>query len=177
MVYRAPNVDARQYTKFMIDPVSVYRGTDADWGGATDQEIQQMAQFMRSELVRALGDRYPIVTGPGPGVARIRLTLAGLENNTAVVAPVSRVMPAGLVVNVTNAAVGKSGTFTGSVTISGEVVDSSSNKSLVVFAQKRGPDALDIGATFSSRDAQRAAITSFADAFRKRMDQIQTGQS
>jgi len=173
MVYRAPNINARQYTKFIIDPVQIYRGTDADWGGASEQDIQEMAAFIRSEMVRALGDRFPVVTAPGPDVARIKLTLAGLENNTPVLAPVSRVLPFGLAVNVTNQLRDKEGSFTGAVTFSGEVVDSRSNQSLVVFAQRRGPDALDIGATMSDRDAQKAAVTSFADAFRKRLDDIQ----
>jgi len=176
MVYRAPNLDAKKYTKFIIDPVQIYRGTDADWSGASEQDIQEIAAFIRSELVRSLGDRFPVVTAPGPDVARIKLTLAGLENNTAVLAPISRVLPFGLAVNVTNQARDKEGSFTGSVTLSGEIVDSRSNQSLVVFAQRRGPDAMDIAATMSDRDAQKAAITSFAEAFRKRLDAIQANR-
>ena len=37
-------------------------------------------------------------------------------------------------------------------------------------------DAMNIGATLSSSDAQKAAISDAADAFRKRIDQVQTGQ-
>lgn len=173
MIYRAANIDGRKYTRFIIDQVAVYRGTDTSWGGASEQEIQEMAAFLRTEMVRALGDRFPVVTAPGPNVARIKLTLAGLENNAAVLAPVSRLIPIGLVTNIASSAAGKEGSFSGSVTLSGEIVDGQTNQSLVVFAQKRGPDAMDIGSTFSDRDAQKAAITGFADAFRERLDSIQ----
>jgi hypothetical protein len=172
MVYRKPNVNLTQYTKFIVDPVQIYRGADADYGGATEQQIQQMAAFMRSEMVRTLGNR--VTNTPGPGVARIKLTLAGLEGNTPVVATVSRVLPVGLVANVVQSARDEPGSFTGSVTYVGEVVDAQTNQRIVVAAQKRSPDAMDIGATFSSEDAQKAAITGLAESVRKRVDDIQS---
>lgn len=172
MVWRAPNVNQAQYTKFIIDPVAIYRGADADFGGASEQQIQQMAAFMRSEMVRTLGNR--VTTTPGPGVARIKLTLAGLEGNTPVVATASRILPVGLVANLVQSARNEPGSFTGSVTYVGEVLDSQTNQRLIVGAQKRAPDAMDVGATLSSEDAQKAAITSLAETVRKRVDDVQS---
>ena len=172
MVYRAPNVNAKQYTRFIVDPVQIYRAADANFGDATEQQKQDMARFMQSELVRTLGPR--VTTTPGPNVARIKMTLAGLEGNTPVAATASRILPVGLVANVVQSARGEPGSFTGSVTYSAEVVDSMSGTPIVVAVQKRSPDAMDIGATFSSADAQKAAITSVAEAFRKKVDEIQT---
>lgn len=172
MVYRAPNVNARQYTRFIVEPVQIYRAADAKFDDATEQQKQRMAAFMQSELVRALGDK--VTTTPGPNVARVKLTLAGLESNTPVAATASRVLPVGLVANVVQSARGEPGSFTGSVTYAAEVVDSMTGKPIVVAVQKRSPDAMDIGATFSSEDAQRAAITGVAEAFRKRVDEIQS---
>jgi hypothetical protein len=174
MIYRAPGIDVRKYKKFMIDPVAVYRGTDTDWGGASEAEIQQLAALVRSEIVRALGDRYPVVDVSGPDVARIQLTLAGLENNASATAA-AQALPGGLVMSAANAAKGQAASFPGSVTLSGQITDSQTNQMLVVFVQKRSPDAMDLGATRSDRDAQKAAITSFADGFRKRLDEIQAG--
>lgn len=172
LVYRAPNVNARQYTRFIIDPVQIYRGTDANFGDATEQQKQEMAKFMQSELVRTMGDR--VTTTPGPNVARVKLTLAGLEGNTPVAATASRILPVGLVANVVQSARGEPGSFTGSVTYQAEVTDSTTGRPILVAVQKRSPDAMDIGATFSSQDAQKAAITSVAEAFRKKVDEIQS---
>jgi hypothetical protein len=174
LVYRAPNVDARRYTRFIVDPVDIYRGADAQFGDLSEQDKQQMAQFMRSEFVRILGNRN--ASASGANVARLHLTLAGLENNVPGVATVAHVAPAGLVLNVINSATDRPGSFTGSTTIAGEVLDSESNRIIVSFVQKRYPDAMDIGATLSSRDAQRAAITEAAEGFRKRLDQIQASR-
>ena len=173
LVYRAANADLRKYNRFVIDPVEIYQGADADFGGATEQDKQQMAQFMRSEFVRALGSR--VASMPGPDVARLHLILGGLENNVPGVATVSRVAPAGLVMNVINSASDRPGSFSGSTTIAGELRDSQTNALLVSFVQKRYPDAMNIGATLSSTDAQKAAISDAADAFRKRVDQVQSG--
>ncbi|HEX6978079.1 MAG TPA: DUF3313 domain-containing protein [Alphaproteobacteria bacterium] len=172
MVYRASNVNPRQYTRFIVEPVQIYRGADADFGGATEQQKQQMAAFMQSELVRALGNR--VTTTPGPNVARMKVTLAGLEGNIPVAATASRLLPVGLVANVVQSARGEPGSFTGSVTYAAEVVDSMTGRPIVVAVQKRSPDAMDIGATLSSQEAQKAAITSVADAFRKKIDELQS---
>lgn len=172
MIYRHPNVNLRQYTRLIVEPVEIYRGEDGNFGDATETQKQAMAEYMRAEIIRELGPRA--ATTPGPGVARLKLTLAGLEGNTPVVATASRIIPLGLVANVTQQARGAPGAFTGSVTYSGELVDSQTNAPLVVFIQKRSPDAMDIPATFTSEDAQRAAIRSAAEGLRKRMDQLQT---
>lgn len=172
MVYRAPDINYRQYTRFIVDPVQIYRGADANFGGASEQQIQEMADFMRSEMIRALGPR--VTNTPGPNVARVKLTLAGLEGNTPVVSTVSHLVPVGLVANAAQAARGAPGSFTGSVTYAVEVADSQSGKPLIVGVQKRSPGALDIPATVTSEYAQKAAITSFAEAFRKRVDEIQS---
>ena len=177
MVYRAPNMNARQYTRFIIEPVTVYRGSDATYEGTNEQELQELARFMRSEFVRVLGTRYPVVTAPGPNVARVKLMLAGVEGNTPVLAPVSRVLPVGLVANAAKSVGNAPGSFSGSATLAGEIVDSTSNAVLVSFVQKRYPDALDIGSTLSSNEAHKAAITGAAEAFRKRLDDIHSGSS
>jgi Protein of unknown function (DUF3313) len=171
LVWRASNVDPKRYTRFIIDPVEVYRGPDAEFGGTGETELRQLAEFTRREFTRALGDVY-LATAPGPDTARVKLTIAGLENNVPGAATVTRALPVGLAMNIANSALGQPGSFTGSVTIAGEFVDASSNAPLMSFVQKRYPDALDIGATLTTRDAQEAAITQAADAFRKRLDEI-----
>src|SRR5687768_12801173 len=97
LAYRAPHVNLRKYSRVLVEPVQIYRGADAEFGGATEQQKQAMADFMRQEAIRTLGPR--VATTPGPDVARLRLTLAGLEGNTPVAATASRIIPLGLVVN------------------------------------------------------------------------------
>lgn len=175
LVWRAPNLDVRRYTRVIIEPVEVYRGADADFGGADVQQQQQLADYMRGEFSRTLGQR--VAFAPGPGVARLKLTLAGLENNTPVVAPVSRVAPAGLVINLGKQVMNQPGSFSGGVTIAGQVLDSTTDQPLITFVQKRYPEAMNVVATLSSRDAQEAAIRQAAEAFKNRLDELQAGRT
>ncbi len=174
MVWRAANLNPRAYTRFIVSPVQIYQGADAKWGDSTEADRQQMAQYLQSQFTRVLQERHQLAQAPGPGVARINLILAGLDNNIPVVATVSRLAPAGLVINAAKSVGGQPGSFTGSVTVAGSIVDSQTNAALISFIQKRSPDALNIGATLSSRDAWEAAISQAADAFKKRLEEVQT---
>jgi hypothetical protein len=175
LVWRSPSADLRRYTRVIIDPVEIYHGPDANFGGADEQELRRLADYMRTEFIRAAGPQATNM--PGPGVVRVTLTLAGLENNTPVVAPVSRVMPVGLVTNLAKQAMDQPGSFTGGVTIAGHVTDAQTNQTIVTFVQKRYPDAMNVMATFTSRDAHQAAIRQAAEAFRNRLDEIQKAGS
>jgi hypothetical protein len=172
LVWRANDVDFRRYTRFIVEPVEIYRGPDANFSGASEDEVRQLANFTRREVIRALGERYPVVNAAGPDTARVKLIIAGLENNVPGAASVTRVLPAGLAMNIANSALGQPGSFTGSVTIGGQFFDSTTGAPLLSFVQKRYPDALDIAATLTSEDAQKAALTQAADAFRKRLDEL-----
>lgn len=177
LAYIAPGANFKKYKRFIIDPVVVYRGSDADFGDATEADKQQMAGYMHSVFASALGDRYKIVTTPGPDVLRIHLTLAGLEDSTPVVSTVSHVVPAGLVMNFFNSSSGKPGSFSAGITIAGEFRDSQTNALQASFVQKRFPDAMDVSDTLTSRDGQRAAIEETAKTFRARVDKVQMGGS
>jgi hypothetical protein len=177
LAYLAPGADLRKYKRFILDTVTVYRGSDAQFGDATDADKQQLAQYMHSTFANALGSRYSIVTKPGPDVARIHLTLGGLEDSTPVVSTASHVLPVGLVTNLVNEQSGKPASFSASVTIAGEIRDSQTNKLEVSFIQKRFPDAMDISDSMVARDGQKAAIKDTADTFRARVDKIQAGGS
>jgi hypothetical protein len=128
------------------------------------------------EFVRVLGERYAIVNAPAPDVARLKLTLAGVEGNTPFVATASRVLPIGLAANLAKSAAGAPGSFTGSVTFAGQFYDSTSNELIAAFLTRRAPDALDIRATLSTRDAAEAAITDSAMRLRNAIDRMQAGQ-
>jgi hypothetical protein len=174
LVWRANNLDPKKYTRFIVEPVEVYRGPDANFAGATEADLNHLADYMQREFSRALRDRYAIASAPGPTTARVKLILAGVENSVPGVASVTRTLPAGLTMNMASSAMGQPGSFTGSVTIAGQFLDSVTNAPLLSFVQKRYPTALDLVATVSSREAHQAAITQAAEAFRKRLDEVHT---
>jgi hypothetical protein len=173
MVYRSPGADVAKYTKFWFPPADIYSGSDAEFDGASPEDKTKMAQYMQTEFIRVVGEKYAIVNSPGPSVAKVQLTLGGLKNNVPIVSPVAHLAPAGIAINLIKQAADKPAIATGYVTIAVTVSDSQSDGILVSAIQNRAPDAMDIPASFSSSDAQETAIRQAAKAFRNRVDEIQ----
>lgn len=172
MLYRSATFDPKRYRRFILEPVAIHQAQGAKYASNDAAYLRSLTQFMQAEFVRVIGARYPIVTQPGPDVLRVKLTLAGTENNVPVVSTVSHVLPVGLAANLVQSARGEAGSFTGSVTLGGELTDSVTNQPMVVFVQRRYPDALNIGATFTSEEAHRDAITQAIEAYLKRIDAV-----
>jgi hypothetical protein len=170
--YRNPNADLKKYNKFMIDPVSVYSGPDATFGDTSGADRQAIADFMETEFKRVLGQRYQIVTTPGPDVARVHLSLAGLEMTRPALATVTHIAPVGLVMNVGKSAAGSPGSFMGSVTFAAEIYDARTNELLGAAVTKRSPNAMDLGSMFTGLDAAKAGVTDGADALLAAVDKV-----
>jgi hypothetical protein len=171
--YRNANADLRKYKKFMVDPVTIYSGADATFGETSPADRQDVADFMEKEFRRVLGQRYQIVTTPGPDVARLHLTLAGLETTRPALSTVTHVLPVGLVMNVGKSATGGQGSFMGSVTFAAEVFDSRTNELLGAAVTKRSANAMDLGAMFTGLDAAKAGVTNGAESLLAAVDKVQ----
>ncbi len=171
VVWRKPGLDAARYTRFIVSPVKMYEGPDSDYGRASPADRQAMAQFMRQEYQRALGQRFRVTSTPGPNTARLDLTLAGLSGNVPVAATAASVLPLGVTRNLL--AGGQSPMLSGSVTYKGELYDAQTGELLAAFVTSKTPGALDLGATISDQAAQQAAITESAQDFRDAMGSAQ----
>lgn len=66
MAYRAPDVGFAKYAKFWFPPLQIYSGEGADFDGASEQDKERVAQYMRTEFIKVFGEKYPIVNSPGP---------------------------------------------------------------------------------------------------------------
>lgn len=174
LVWKKPGLEPARYTSFIVEPVDIYRGGDANFGSATEADKQALANYMSREFQRALGERYPVNRAPTGQTARLQLTLAGASDTVPVAATASRIAPVGIVANIANSAAGGSPTFTGTVTIQGKFFDAMSGEAIATFVTTRAPSAFDVGATLTSRDAQEAAITASAEDLRDALQKSQT---
>lgn len=163
-VWRKPGLNPSQYTSFQVAPVQVYRGTDADFGDATEADKQALASFMQQEFSRVLGAQNLAATARAGTPARLQLTLAGMSGNVPVASTAASILPLGLVRNM--AVGGQSPIFSGSVTYKGEVFDTRTGELVAAFVTSKTPSALDLGATLSSQAAQQAAVTESAEDLR-----------
>ena len=161
--YIRPGADLKKYTAFMIDPVEIYSGPDAEFGGVSPADQSAMADFMHKEFARVLGSRYKIVHAPGPHVLRIHLTLAGIQETQPALATVTHLLPAGLVINAAKGATGQGGSFMGSVTFAGDFYDSTTNELVASVVTRQEPNAMDVTVVLSGLDAAKVGATQGAE--------------
>ncbi len=132
-----PEANLSKYNKYMIDSVIFYFADDSEYKGFDPQEMKNLADGFDKAIVKAFKGKYPIVTKPGPDVARIRFAITGFKQSRPVISAVSSIIPVGLAVSV--AKKGATGSWTGSGATSGElmVLDSMTNKVIVVAVDDR----------------------------------------
>ncbi len=163
-LYSADNVDWPQYTAAMLDPVTIYSGPDAQFGDTSHADKIALANYMQAQFSKALGTRYTAAAVPGPKTLRIHVTLAGIASNTPVLSTITKLAPAGILLNSVQTARGKEGTFAGSVSFAVEIYDSTSNRLLRAYVSKQYPWAENVADSFGTLDATRAGIRNGAEA-------------
>ncbi|MGD0231125.1 MAG: DUF3313 domain-containing protein [Syntrophorhabdales bacterium] len=174
MVYKNPDVDFRSYKKVIIDPVQIYTGPDAKFNVSQEQE-QEMANYLYADITRVLQEKGLLTTQPGPGVARLKLVLAGLEKTRPVASVVSHALPIGLALNLGKGAMGKNGSFMGTATVGGEFTDSTTGNLIASFLAKEAPNAMDVTVMVSEIDASKKAIDKVTQQIGDRLEEIQLG--
>ncbi len=161
--YRA-NADWRQYNKIIVEPVVIYAGRDNQFVKMQEENKAELASYMRNEFSDKLGTRFALVETPGPSTLRLRLTLTGAKTTTPILGPFSHLDVGGSVYNSIQAIRGREGSMAGSVSYAVEIFDANSNRLLRASVSKQYPNAMNVGATFSSLQASKVGIKKGAEA-------------
>ena len=170
--YRTTDVDLRRYTRFIVEPAQVYRGSEASYDGVSSAELEEIARALTAETRRELSNGYAVTSKPGPGTARITLKLAGVEGTVSGLATASRILPVGAVANAVKGASGGSGSFTGGIIVAAEIYDAQSSKLLGAAVRRYSPPVFDLVATLSTVDTARAAAREAAQDLRASVDRV-----
>ena len=77
---------AGDYSSFIIEPVVITFRQSPDKQVFTDEELSELTAFYEEAVIEALSkdEGYPIVEGPAPGVARIRIGITDVEETIGV---------------------------------------------------------------------------------------------
>lgn len=161
--YSTPVVWSK-YTQVMIDPAVVYRGSDNQFGDMPDEDKAALADYMGKTFASRLAKRFEIASQPSAATLRVKLTLTGAEKTTPLVGQIMHFDIAGNLYNGVQAVRGGKGAFSGSVTYTVEVYDSSSNRLLRAYVSKQYPNAMNLPAAFGSLSAARTGLDKGADA-------------
>jgi hypothetical protein len=173
LAYEAPDLDVSKYHAFLIEDAQVYHGDGADFDGTDPADCKRLAEKISAEFRRVLGEKYPIVDQPAPGVVRLQLTLAAINGSVPVVSTLLRLTPVGLGMTAIRSATGKPAKLTGSVTIAGMARDAVSGKILGAIVSRRSPPAYDLTSGLTTLGAAQEGITEGAVAFRDLVEKLQ----
>lgn len=122
-------VDFNKYDKVMVDYVVFALAPDSDYKGINGDEMKKLADEASLSLVKSFQEKnIPVVSEPGPDVARIRLAIVDLKQSRPVVSVVTTVVPVGLGISLVTK--GATGEWTGGGLTKAEamILDSTTNE-------------------------------------------------
>lgn len=174
MRWLKPGVDFSKYKKFMVDSVVFFLANDSDYKGIDPTEMKILADGFNKAIVDALKDKYPIVSQPGPDVARVAFAITDLKQSRPALSAVSSIMPVGLGISIVKK--GATGTWTGAGSTSAEVIalDSMTNEVIALAADKRTAGFEDRFSKWGSADE---AFKFWGGTLRKFMDNVTSSKS
>lgn len=162
-IYKS-NVDWRQYSAVILEPVRLYQAPDNQFGDLPMADRLALAQYMQQRFSERLQEHFKLTHRAALNTLRIKLTLTGARPSTTFLSTFTRFDLAGGPYNIVQSIRGKEGTFTGSVSYAVEIYDSTSNRLLNAYVTKQYPNSLNIGATFGTLSAAKTGIDKGADA-------------
>lgn len=78
LIKTTPAMDIKNYSKFMIDPVTVYLIPNAKAYSADPGKLKFVALDFQKDIRNALSQHYDIVQTPGPGTIRLRVAITDI---------------------------------------------------------------------------------------------------
>jgi len=161
-----------KYRTVIVEPTTVYRGPDAQFDGVDPADRNNYAAVFTQELRQEIAKTFPAPAKPQADTLRLRVTILGATKTKGGIATATRVTPMGFGISALKSALGKGGSFTGSVLYSVELYDANTNELLLAAVRRRTPDPLDVPATISQEETIKAVAREFADGARKRLEQL-----
>jgi len=137
MVYAKPGVDWATYNKILLDPVTIWRGSEAKDKGISQEDAQKLADYFYSVIYQKFSEGYEMVKEPGPHTLRFQAALTQIGKSHVVLDVVSTVEPhARLSVGLYELISGKP-TFEGQAAVEARVTDAETGELLAAGVDHR----------------------------------------
>ncbi len=164
LYYEKPNVEWKNYTKLLFDPIMVYYLPEAKNRAIPPDELKKLTDYFRDAAIEAVKDAYPVVDEPGPGILRIR-------------AAITDVIPASQFANIAMIAAVGIPVDMGGASMEVEFLDSVSNERLAAMVDRKKGSYLDIADVFGLKaftkwGYAKAAFKEWAKELREALDEV-----
>lgn len=128
MRWLKPEVDQTKYRKFMVDYVVFALAEDSAYKGINGDEMKKLGDAASEAFVKAINKHFPVVSEPGPDVARLKVAIVDLKQSRPALSAVTTVIPVGLGISLVKK--GATDAWTGSGAIRAELLalDSMTNE-------------------------------------------------
>ena len=168
-----PGVDFTKYHKLMVDSVIFYLAPDSEDKGIDAEQMKELSDAFNQEIVNALKDKYPLVSDPGPDVARMRIAITGIKKSKPGVSAVASIIPIGIGISLIKK--GVTGSYSGSGNTAAEfmALDSMTNEVIVAAVDERSAGYTE---RFTTLGAAKGAFRFWAERIRKFMDDTQAAK-
>ncbi len=132
MRWAKPTTDFAKYNKFMVDYVVFSFAADSEDKTIDGEEMKKLGDIATLGVIKGLGDKYPVVTQPGPDVVRLRFAIVDLKKSRPVLSGITTIVPIGLAVSAIK--YGTTDAWTGSGLTKAELMvqDSTTNEVIAV---------------------------------------------
>ncbi|GAE48731.1 hypothetical protein XPR_0861 [Xanthomonas arboricola pv. pruni MAFF 301420] len=163
-------VDWSRYSSAIIEPVRIYRGPDAQFEKVSDSDKRMLAAYMQEQFNEVLEKRWRRVDEPKENTLRICITLTGAKPSKRVINTFMKMDIGGGPYNAMQAARGKEGAFTGSVSYAVEVFDARTDRLLSAYVEKQYPNAMNVKASLGAYGAAKTGIRKGAEQLVESME-------
>ena len=140
LVYKPEHIDharAAQYTKILLDPVTIWRGEESKARGLSQGELQAVADHFYSLLYVTFKEDYEMVQKPGPHTFRIQVAITKAEESMVVLDVVSTIVPQVRALStIKGLATGKPA-FVGEASVEAKISDAQTGKLLAAVVDRR----------------------------------------
>jgi hypothetical protein len=152
--YYNPAAQWHTYTKVLIEPVTFW-GDEAGKIEPADQ--QALGAYFNESLQKALGEKFEIVTSPGPGVLRLQVAVVDATAATPGLRTVSLVVPQARTLATASSMVTGKQAFAGALELEAKLTDAATGQLLsAVVARGVGGGSMKAAAQWKWGDAENA---------------------
>lgn len=123
LIYRNPSINIGQYTKVLLEPVTVWLASDSNLKRVEPAQRQQLADAFHAALRSELSKTYSLVQTAEPGTMRIRVALTDASPSNQVLDTISSFVPQAFVMSQVTSLASDTATFVGEASAEGEIRD------------------------------------------------------
>jgi len=136
--YVDPAADFSKYDSVIIEPVAIYvEAKDGIVRDVTQEDLDELASYLRTAVRNELAQDYKIVGTPGPTTLRIKMAITEAEGSKVLLDTVSNFLPPAVAMSTAKRLITGTHSFVGQASAEVEFVDSTTGTRLAAAVDRR----------------------------------------